>query len=110
MELKRPLLAALCGLFVSTTLPTDVEARLIPKKPYKVTWSEDSGRIDTTSVCANFARSTLEYRQCRSYAVDVLKEKCKSYTRRYEMAGSTTRQRERKLMRKFCSASRRFSP
>lgn len=110
MDLKRPLLAGLCALLIGTVVPTPVQARLIPKKPYKVLWREEHGRIDTASVCANFSRATLDYRQCRSYAVDVFKRKCRKYTRRYEQAGSATRQTERRMKRKFCSAYRRFSP
>lgn len=110
MELRHTLLPTLCALLICTTLPADVDARLKEKKPYKVHWSERDGRIDTASVCGNFARSSLDYRKCRSYAVDVFKRKCRTYRHRLEKAGQATRARERRMMQKFCSASRRFSP
>lgn len=110
MDLRNSLLPAFCALLICTAPPADVDARLKQKKPYKVQWSEDGGRIDTSSVCGNLARSSLEYRECRSYAVDVFKSKCRKYRRRLEKAGGTSRARERRTMQKFCSASRRFSP
>lgn len=110
MELKRKLSYALCALLICTILPGTADARLKQKTPYKVRWSEHNGRIDTASVCADFARSSLDYRKCRSYAVDVFKRKCRQYTNRVDKAGPATWAREKKLMRKFCSASGRFSP
>lgn len=110
MELRSVLLPSLCALLICIAPPEDADARLKEKKPYKVRWSEHGGHIDTSSVCNDFARSSLEYRQCRSYAVDVFKRKCRKYRDRLESAGAATRAKERRMKQKFCSASRRFSP
>ena len=110
MELKQTLAAVLSGALICAALPTDADARLKPKKPYKVQWAEHGNRIDTSSVCGNFARSSLEFRECRSYAVEVFKRKCRKYKRRYEQAGYTAKRRERRKMMKFCGAYRQFSP
>jgi len=110
MELSTRLFTVLALVLAIGTPPSPADARLKPKKAYKVQWEEHGNRIDTATVCGNFARSSLEFRECRSYAVDVFKRKCRKYRQRYDNAGYSGKRRERKMMRKFCSASRRFSP
>lgn len=67
------------------------------KRTYRAEWVVDDDQIDGTSVCRNWRRGSIEYRECRKGAKVYFKEQCK------RSAESATRQR-------YCSAASGFNP
>lgn len=77
-----------------------------PKQAYKLSWEEKNHRIVSTSICAQFDRGSLDYRRCRSYALDYFQEKCHKHSRKHERAGGKERKTQRRLKDKYCAAYR----
>lgn len=77
------------------------------KRTYAAQWAINDNRIDGTSVCANYRRGSIEYRECRKGAKVYFREKCREWGRRLEKnrneAGEASEQR-------FCSAGEGFNP
>lgn len=67
------------------------------KRTYVAEWVVTGNQIDDTSVCRNWRRGSIEYRECRKGAKAYFKEQCK------RLPESGTRQR-------YCSAASGFSP
>lgn len=67
------------------------------KRTYHAEWIVTDAQIDGTSVCHNWRRGSIEYRECRKGAKVYFKEQCK------RLAESATRQR-------YCSAASGFNP
>lgn len=74
---------------------------------YLAEWASINNRIDSTSVCANHKRGSIDYRECRKGAKQFFKAQCRAWDEKYEDAGSdwSYRMRER-----YCSAASSFSP
>ncbi len=99
------LLAAVCFALQ----PLDVSAgRINPKKKYRVKWEEQNSHILIASVCADYGRNTLDFRRCRSYALDLFKSRCSKHTRKYKNAGGAKKRKERQLKQKYCAAARKL--
>lgn len=67
------------------------------KRTYAAEWVVSGNQIDGTSVCRNWRRGSIEYRECRKGAKVYFKEQCK------RLAESIIRQR-------YCSAASGFNP
>ncbi|RMR05138.1 hypothetical protein ALP93_01518 [Pseudomonas syringae pv. helianthi] len=67
------------------------------KRTYYAEWMVKNAQIDGTSVCRNWRRGSIEYRECRKGAKVHFKEQCK------RLPESATRQR-------YCSAASGFNP
>ncbi|RMT81860.1 hypothetical protein ALP40_04797 [Pseudomonas viridiflava] len=67
------------------------------KRTYIAEWSVAGNQIDDTSVCRNWRRGSIEYRECRKGAKVYFKEQCK------RLPESGARQR-------YCSKASGFSP
>ncbi len=67
------------------------------KRTYPAEWIVADDQIDGTSVCRNWRRGSIEYRECRKGAKVYFKEQCK------RLPESGIRQR-------YCSAASGFSP
>ncbi len=84
------------------------QARVKPKAVYDIKWREQAGRIVMTSVCARFRRGSLDYRQCRSFALDHFTRLCEHHRQKLHSSGGQARERHRTLSRKYCSAARKL--
>lgn len=74
-----------------------------------VSWKTRDGRIDYGSVCHDYRRGSIEYRDCRVRAVEVFETRCREYTERLSgagrHAGPDLRRREM-----YCSAAAGYRP
>lgn len=77
-----------------------------PKKAYRFSWKERNGYIDTTTICDRYRKGSLDYRKCRSYALDYFKAKCKKYTDLVDSSGGPHRDKYRAEKRKHCTTYR----
>lgn len=66
---------------------------------YRAEWSVGDNRIDYGSVCSNYRKGSIEYRECRKGAKQWFKQQCA----RYRSSGSALKER-------YCSAASGFSP
>lgn len=82
--------------------------RVKPKKHYSLDWQEQQGQVVLSSVCAGFVSTSLDYRLCRSYALDHFTALCRQHSDQYKKAGGQRRERERRLKQAYCSAARRL--
>ncbi len=74
---------------------------------YLAEWVSVNNYIDSTSVCANHRRGSIDYRECRKAAKQHFHEECKSWRARYD---SDRSDRSDRMKQRFCSASSSFSP
>jgi hypothetical protein len=65
---------------------------------YIATWQVVDNDVDASSVCLNYRRGSIEYRECRKGAKQWFKNQCRS-------AGNSEMARQR-----YCSAASSFSP
>lgn len=77
------------------------------KRTYAAEWAINSNRIDGTSVCANYRRGSIEYRECRKGAKVYFREKCREWGKRRDKDGSDASQA---IEERFCSAGESFNP
>lgn len=74
---------------------------------YYAEWTAVNNYIESTSVCANHKRGSIDYRECRKGAKQYFHEQCKAWRERYE----ADRKDQSELMRqRYCSAASSFSP
>lgn len=74
---------------------------------YLAEWTSINNRIDSTTVCSNHKRGSIDYRECRKGAKQFFKEQCRAWDDKYDESSSdwSYRMRER-----YCSAAGSFSP
>lgn len=77
------------------------------KRTYAAEWTINNNRIDGTSVCANYRRGSIEYRECRKGAKVYFREKCREWAQRRDRNGNNASQAAQE---RFCSASGGFNP
>ncbi|GFM66472.1 hypothetical protein Q1J52_14590 [Pseudomonas lijiangensis] len=77
------------------------------KRTYRAVWSITDNRIEGSSVCTNWPRGSIEYRECRKGAKVYFREQCKSWSRQWDRshAGSSKAAQQR-----YCSAGEGFNP
>lgn len=70
-------------------------------------WKALDNRIDSTSVCANHRRGSIEFRECRKAAKQYFKTACRDWGDQYENSrdDGSYQMRDR-----YCSAANSFSP
>jgi hypothetical protein len=66
---------------------------------YEATWQVVNNEVDSSSVCLNYRRGSIEYRECRKGAKQWFKDQCRAA----DSHSDTTR-------RRYCSAASSFSP
>ncbi|KFE57474.1 hypothetical protein IV01_03910 [Pseudomonas syringae] len=77
------------------------------KRTYAAEWAINDNRIDGSSVCGNYRRGSIEYRECRKGAKVYFREKCREWGKRW----SADHQDASKAMeQRFCSAGDGFNP
>lgn len=64
---------------------------------YRATWTAINNRIDSSTVCSNHKRGSIEYRECRKGAKQFFREQCR-------------RDQSERLKERYCSAANSFSP
>lgn len=74
---------------------------------YLAEWHSLDNRIDSSSVCANRRRGSIDYRECRKAAKVHFREQCRAWEKRW----ARDRQDWSKQMeQRYCSAANGFSP
>ena len=69
---------------------------------YKPTWDVSDNQIDYTTVCLNYGRGSIDYRECRKGARQWFKNQCQKMSRD---GNSQSPERQR-----YCSAASAFNP
>ena len=70
-------------------------------------WQAVDNRIDSSSVCANHKRGSIDYRECRKAAKQYFKLECRRWEQRWD---SDRRDVSRRMEQRYCSAGNGFSP
>jgi hypothetical protein len=74
---------------------------------YLAQWQSINNRIDSSSVCSNHKRGSLDYRGCRKAAKVYFREQCRAWELRWERDGENFSKR---MEQRYCSAANGFSP
>ncbi len=74
---------------------------------YLAEWLAVDNYIDSTSVCANHKRGSIDYRECRKAAKQHFHEECRTWRARYD---SDRKPHSDRMKTRFCSASSSFNP
>jgi hypothetical protein len=74
---------------------------------YLAEWVAVNNRIDSSSVCANHRRGSIDYRECRKAAKQHYHEECKTWRARYD---NDRKERSDRMKQRYCSAASSFSP
>lgn len=77
------------------------------KRTYAAEWTVINDRIEGTSVCANYRRGSIEYRECRKGAKVYFREKCREWSAR---ASKDHADFSQAIKQRFCSAGDNFNP
>ena len=74
---------------------------------YLAGWVTVNNYIDSTSVCANHRKGSIDYRECRKAAKQHYHEECRIWRERYD---NDRKARSSRMEQRFCSAASSFSP
>jgi hypothetical protein len=74
---------------------------------YLAQWQSINNRIDSSSVCNNHKRGSIDYRGCRKAAKVHFREQCRAWELRSERDGEDFSKR---MEQRYCSAANGFSP
>jgi hypothetical protein len=74
---------------------------------YLAQWQSINNRIDSSSVCSNHKRGSLDYRGCRKAAKVHFRDQCRAWELRSERDGEDFSKR---MEQRYCSAANGFSP
>jgi hypothetical protein len=74
---------------------------------YSAQWQSINNRIDSSSVCSNHKRGSIDYRGCRKAAKVYFREQCRAWELRSERDGEDFSKR---MEQRYCSAANGFSP
>lgn len=77
------------------------------KRTYAAEWAINDNRIEGSSVCANYRRGSIEYRECRKGAKVYFREKCREWGKRWN---ADHRDSSKAIEQRFCSAGDGFNP
>lgn len=75
-----------------------------------VSWETRDGRIDYGSVCRDYRRGSIKYRDCRVHAVEVFETRCREHTARLRDAGRHAGTDLRRRREMYCSAAAGYRP
>ncbi|WP_137886386.1 hypothetical protein [Pseudomonas sp. 2FE] len=70
-------------------------------------WHSLDNRIDSTSVCSNHRRGSIDYRECRKAAKVHFKNECRRWKQRWD---SDRKNVSKRMEERYCSAANGFSP
>lgn len=74
---------------------------------YTANWTAINNRIDSRSVCANYRRGSIDYRECRKAAKQHFHEQCREWR---DQADNDREAWSIRMQRRYCSAASGFSP
>lgn len=74
---------------------------------YLAEWHTLDNRIDSSSVCINHRRGSIDYRECRKAAKVHFREQCRAWEKRWERDGQGWSKR---MEQRYCSAANGFGP
>ncbi|WP_394239140.1 hypothetical protein [Pseudomonas anguilliseptica] len=74
---------------------------------YLAEWVTVNNYIDSTSVCANHRRGSIDYRECRKAAKQHYHEECRTWRVKYE---NDRKDHSSRMEQRYCSAANGFSP
>lgn len=74
---------------------------------YRAEWVSVDNYIDSSSVCANHRRGSIDYRECRKAAKQHYHEECRTWRARYD---NDRKDHSDRMKQRYCSASSSFSP
>lgn len=74
---------------------------------YLAEWISVSNYIDSSSVCANHRRGSIDYRECRKAAKQHFHAQCRAWRVRYD---NDRQEHSERMRQRYCSASNSFSP
>nr|WP_298146527.1 hypothetical protein [uncultured Pseudomonas sp.] len=74
---------------------------------YLAEWHSLDNRIDSSSVCLNHRRGSIDYRECRKAAKVHFREQCRAWEKRW--AGDRL-ELSKRMEQRYCSAVNGFSP
>ncbi len=77
------------------------------KRTYRAVWSITDNRIDGSSVCTNWPKGSIEYRECRKGAKVYFREQCKSWSRQWDRSRASS---SKAAQQRYCSAGEGFNP
>lgn len=77
------------------------------KTKYWAEWDAIDNRIDDRSVCANYRRGSIEYRECRKGAKQYFHEECRAWRARYD---NDRKPNSDRMKIRYCSAATNFNP
>lgn len=70
-------------------------------------WHAPDNRIDSSSVCVNHRRGSIDYRECRKAAKVHFREQCRAWEKRWER---DRQEWSKRMEQRYCSAANGFSP
>lgn len=74
---------------------------------YLAEWHALDNRIDSSSVCVNHRRGSIDYRECRKAAKVHFREQCRAWEKRWARDGQEW---SKQMEQRYCSAANGFSP
>lgn len=74
---------------------------------YLAEWVAVNNYIDSSSVCANHRKGSIDYRECRKAAKQHYHEECRSWRARYD---NDRKDHSDRMKQRYCSAASSFSP
>lgn len=74
---------------------------------YLAEWVAVNNYIDSTSVCANHRRGSIDYRECRKAAKQHYHEECRTWRVKHE---NDRKDHSSRMEQRYCSAANGFSP
>ena len=74
---------------------------------YLAEWMAVNNYIDSSSVCANHRRGSIDYRECRKAAKQHYHEECRSWRAKYD---NDRKDHSDRMKQRYCSAASSFSP
>jgi hypothetical protein len=74
---------------------------------YLAEWVAVNNYIDSSSVCANHRKGSIDYRECRKAAKQHFHEECRTWRARYD---GGRKDHSDRMKKRYCSASSSFSP
>lgn len=77
------------------------------KRTYFAQWLVEANRIDDSSVCGNYRRGSVEFRECRKGAKVYFRDQCHSWGKRWDQSGGAG---SKAAQERFCSAASSFNP
>ncbi len=74
---------------------------------YLAEWVVVNNYIDSSSVCANHRKGSIEYRECRKAAKQHYHEECRTWRAKYD---NDRKDHSDRMKQRYCSAASSFSP